>query len=128
MAYETPNQPVSIGQLRDFVAFAIVTDVINTITKRSVKTFTYDSAEYACVRPVGTQLFYENFNTEVGITHTIYTRYRSDAASYQYIVQKVILPDTGEWQELRYEIVRATNWNGMRIFSRFDCRLVARTT
>jgi hypothetical protein len=118
--------PVTIGEMRDYVSFAVVTDVIDPISKRSVKNYAYTTNEYACIRPIGTQLFYNNFDTENLPTHTIFTRWRSDAATYEFIVQRLYLPDTQAEQELMFEIIRETDWNGIRVFTRFDCKLLSK--
>lgn len=119
-------QPCTIGEMRDRVSFSNVSDVINPTTKRSEKVFAYESPEYACIRPVGTQLFFEGYDTESAVTHTVYTRWRADAETYQYIVHRILLPDAGEAQELIYEIVRSTDWNGFRVYTRCDVRLDSR--
>lgn len=108
--------------------FANVTSVVDPETSVSKQDFAYTSPEWACIRPVGTQFFYGDFNTEVGMTHTIFVRWRPDAMSYDFLVEHVILPDMEEMQKIQYEILRATDWNGFRFYTKMDCRVQERST
>jgi head-tail adaptor len=126
--YTIPLNPVSVGSLRDFVQFATATDVIDPNTRKSVRQLVLSDPDYACIRPVGTEQFYQGFATGMEVTHTIYTRYRSDASAYTLIINQIILPDTGQLQELQYEIMRQTDWMGNRVWSRFDVKLLSKET
>lgn len=120
-------QPVALGELRDRVVFCKVADVIDEVTKLSVKQMSETDPVFAAIRPFGTQQFYDNFNTEAEITHKIFVRYRSDSHMYDRIIQK-IYTETKETQQLIFQIVRSTEWMGMRIFSQFDVKLLSKIT
>jgi hypothetical protein len=120
------SRPCSVADMRSLVQFCMAIDVIDPTTGKSVKQFTYTLPEYACIRNIGTQLFFQGYDTEMEFSHTIYVRYRSDAGAYTQIMEEVILPDTGQLQRLQYEIIRSTDWMGVRLFNRFDCRLQSR--
>jgi hypothetical protein len=119
------DAPCSIGQMRERVSFGNVTDVIDPVSKRSVQSFAYSGEEWACIRPSGTQMFFDNIDTNNEVSHIIYTRWRPDGATYQYIVQRIIPPGAEDYIELKYEVVRSTSWNGFRVFSRFDVKLLS---
>ena len=116
-------QPVTIGELRDRVVFAKSSNVIDPVTGRSEQTLSSTDPDYACIRPIGTQQFYDGYNTESEITHTVYVRYRSDAHMYDRILQTIIL-ETDRPQTREYQIVRTTEYNGLRVFSRLDVKLL----
>jgi SPP1 family predicted phage head-tail adaptor len=122
----TDDQPVTIGQMRDMVVFAKYSSVINTTTGLSEDQLTEFERAYAAIRPIGTTQFYQGYSTETEISHAIYVRFRSDVNSgmYDRIIQRAII-ETGQTQELVFEIIRSTPWNGMRIFTRFDVRQVS---
>lgn len=115
--------PIEIGDLRDYVKFANVIDVIDNNTGLSKKSYNYTLPDYACIKPLGTQAFYSDYNMESGITHTIYTRYRYDADTYSYIFHQMLMPDNTT-QDRIFEIKRSTSYMEMRVYSRFDCTLL----
>jgi hypothetical protein len=126
MADNLYTNPVTVGDLRDYVHFATATDVIDPVLNRSVRQLVLGSPDFAAIRPIGTEQFYQGFATGMEVSHTVYTRYRSDASTYTLIINQIILPDTGVLQELQYEIMRQTDWMGQRVWSRFDVKLLSK--
>ena len=123
--------PVPIGEFRYNLFYASAQDVKDPITKKSIKIFVEYSQVKAAIIPVGTQFFYiqlgssNQYNTEAEITHTVYTHWRAETYTYDYLIQYVDLPN-GNRQKVTYEIFRATDWMGFRRYNRMDVKELSR--
>lgn len=120
-----PYQPVAIAEFRYKISFANVVAQTNS-SNISAPVVTCTEPVYAAISPVGTQLFYGDQNVDAGISHTVYCHYRTDAHSYNRIVQQIQI-EAGRIQQIIYEVIRTTDWQGMKRFVRLDVRELTRT-
>lgn len=108
--------------MNHWVAFAkVAAQAVNGISQQI---YTYEAPEYAYIKPTGTQFFFQGFNTESEITHTVFTHYRRNAHTYDYLVEYVILPGDEHVQERQYEIMRTTDFNGYQVYTRLDVKML----
>ena len=78
---------------------------------------------YAAIKPISTQTFYENVQTEWEFTHKIYIRWLNKAWDQTVTIFNDVILDNGDIFTERYKVIRAANWQGRKTCVVIDARL-----
>jgi SPP1 family predicted phage head-tail adaptor len=127
--------PVPLGEFRYQVRFALITDVNamsgpNVTIDENTETLVHTDRHfddigyvYAAIKPIGTQQFYNNVQSQWEFTHRIYIRWINKVWNQNVMIFNDVILKDGSVYTQKYKVIRASDWENRKEYIVLDAWL-----